>query len=153
MKKIALTLASLALMTGLVAADPLQDEMLQLADVVFSGNGTVDMVEWEDFTFQVMPDVDPVDIASLLKTPGMTDEQRVAAEQLFLRGQALANLERGGKTMTGFLMGKGFTVATNDHYYSPALMFTKSGEPSRRFDFLRREGKLKLAKVTLQPSY
>ncbi|MFN8609624.1 MAG: hypothetical protein U0931_18945 [Vulcanimicrobiota bacterium] len=131
-------------------ADPLADEMRGLADVIFSGNGSVDMVEWDNFTFQITPDIDPVDIAALFRDHNVTAEQRVTAESLFLKAQVVANLERGGKTMTQFLESKGFTLSIYEHDYNPALMYSKVGEPNRRFDFVRREGKLKLARVSLQ---
>jgi len=143
---------SLWLVTRLVGADPVTDEMKQLADVVFSGNGSVEMVEWENFTMQLTPDTDPIDIGALVRADSQVpEEQRQQAKLLFLKSQALANLERGGKTMTQFLESRGFTLAILDHEYSPALMYSKSGEPARRFDFVRREGKLKLSKVSLQP--
>lgn len=131
-------------------ADPLADEMRGLSDVIFSGNGTTEMVEWEDFTFQISPDIDPVDIAAMFRDNKVGPEQREMAESLFLKAQMVANLERGGKTMTQFLESKGFTMIVYDHTYNPALMYSKAGEPNRRFDFVRREGKLKLARVSLQ---
>ena len=141
----------LLLLTRLVFCDPLQDEMTQLADQVFSGNGTAEMVEWEKFTMQLSPEMEPIDIAALFRPDSQAnDEQREQAKFLFLKSQGLATLERGGKTMTQFLESKGFTVAIYDHDYNPALMYTKSGEPSRRFDFVRRDGHLKLARVSLQ---
>ena len=140
----------LALATACAWADPAADEMRGLSDVIFSGNGTIDMVEWENFTFQITPDTEPVDIAALFRDHKASQEQRELAESLFLKAQVVANLERGGKTMTQFLESKGFTMIINDHTYNPALMYSKAGEPNRRFDFVRREGKLKLAKVSLQ---
>lgn len=131
-------------------ADPLADEMRGLSDVIFSGNGTVEMVEWENFTFQVTPDIEPVDIAALFRDNKVPQEQREMAETLFLKAQVVANLERGGKTMTQFLESKGFTMSIYEHEFNPALMYSKVGEPNRRFDFVRREGKLKLARVSLQ---
>ena len=144
-------LLCLLLLVGVAWGEPLLDEMTQFADVVFSGNGTVEMVEWEDFTFQLTPDMEPLDIAALFRPDSkIAPEQREQAKFLFLKSQALANLERGGKTMTKFLESKGFTVSIYDHDYNPALMYSKAGEPARRFDFVRRDGKLKLARVSLQ---
>ena len=143
----------LALLARCAWAEPLADEMKSLADVIFSGNGTVDMVEWEDFTFQITPDMDPVDIAVLFRDNKVSSDQRTTAETLFLKAQVVANLERGGKTMTQFLESKGFTLSTYDHDFNPALMYTKTGEPARRFEFVRHDGKLRLARVSLaQPS-
>lgn len=147
------SLFCLVLLSRLVFCDPVLDEMVGLADVVFSGNGTVEMVEWENFTMQLTPDMEPIDLAKLFQPESnMNEEQRQGAKLLFLKSQALANLERGGKTMTQFLESKGFTVSIYDHQFNPALMYSKSGEPSRRFDFVRREGQLKLARVSLQPA-
>ena len=140
----------LALAARCAWADPLADEMRGLSDVIFSGNGSVEMVEWENFTFQITPDIDPVDIAALFRDHKVSPEQRELAESLFLKAPMVANLERGGKTMTQFLESKGFTMSIYDHDFNPALMYSKDGEPHRRFDFVRREGKLKLARVSLQ---
>lgn len=139
------SLLSLLLLTRLVWGDPLQDEMTNLANLIFSGNGTVDLIEWEDFSFQLTPEMDPVD---LTKVP---PDQRENAKFLFMKSQGIATLERNGKTMTGFLESRGFTVAIRDHYYNPVLYYAKEGEPSRRFDFVRKDGKLKLCRVSLQP--
>lgn len=140
----------LALVARCAWADPLADEMRGLSDVIFSGNGAVEMVEWEDFTFQVTPDIDPVDIAAMFRDNKVGPDQRQLAESLFLKAQVVANLERGGKTMTQFLESKGFTMSVYEHDFNPALMYSKVGEPNRRFDFVRRDGKLKLARVSLQ---
>jgi hypothetical protein len=140
----------LALLARCVWADPLADEMRGLSDVIFSGNGTTDMIEWENFTFQITPDTQPVDIAAMFRDNKVSPDQRELAESLFLKAQMVANLERGGKTMTQFLESKGFTLSTYEHDFNPALMYSKVGEPNRRFDFVRREGKLKLARVSLQ---
>jgi hypothetical protein len=147
------SLLAMWLFSRLVWADPVLDEMTQLADVVFSGNGTAEMVEWENFTMQLTPDMEPIDIARLFRPESnMNAEQLQGAKMVFLKSQALANLERGGKTMTQFLESRGFTVSIYDHEFNPALMYAKSGEPSRRFDFVRRDGQLKLARVSLQPA-
>lgn len=138
------------LMLGWGWADPLADEMRSLSDVIFSGNGTIEMVEWENFSFQLTSDTEAVDIAALFRDHNVTPEQRVTAESLFLKAQVVANLERGGKTMTQFLESRGFTLSIYDHDYNPALMYSKIGEPNRRFDFVRRDGKLKLSRVSLQ---
>lgn len=130
----------------------IRDEMISVADQVFSGNGTPDMVEWETFTFQLMPEVEPLDIASMFRPDSQVhDQQREAAQQLFLKSQGLAQMaERGGKTVTRYLLDKGFTLAIHEHSNSPALIFFNGKEPTRRFDFLRRDGVLKLARVTLR---
>ena len=126
-------------------------EMVQVSDSVFSGNGTPDLIAWENFTMQLTPEMDPVDIASLFKPESKaSNEQRQAAQMVFLKSQgAAALLERGGKTVTQFLMGKGFTMSMSEHEFNPALFFFKPGEPTRRFDFVRQGGKLKLARVSL----
>lgn len=150
-KRLRILLCMLLVWSGVAYSDPLLDEMVQVANVVFSGNGTEDMVEWERFTMQIMPEVEPVDIAALFRPEStVAQEQRNQAKFLFLKSQGIATLERGGKTMTEFLQSRGFTMSLYDHHYNPALMFTKDNEPSRRFDFVRRDGKLKLAKVTLE---
>ena len=140
----------LALLVRCVWADPLADEMRGLSDVIFSGNGTIEMIEWENFTFQITPDTQPVDIAALFRDNKVSQDQRELAESLFLKAQMVANLERGGKTMTQFLESKGFTLSIYEHDFNPALMYSTIGEPNRRFDFVRHDGRLKLARVSLQ---
>lgn len=139
-----------SLVTTLWAQSGLQ-EMVQLANVIFAGQGKEEMVEWENFTMQLMPEMDPVDIAALFREGSpVGEEQREQAKTLFLQSQGLAALERGGKSLTDFLQSKGFTMSYYEHRYNPALMFEKPGEASRRFDFVRRGGQLKLARVSLQ---
>lgn len=133
-------------------AEDLESEMIQVADMVFSGNGTPEMIEWQDFTFQLMPDVDPVDIGAMWR-PGSVvgEDQRKAAQQVFLKGQGLAQMmERGGKTVTQFLLGKNMTLAIHEHSNSPALIFFNGVDATRRFDFVRRDGVLRLARVSLR---
>ena len=141
------------LLTQLLWADPAADELVQLANQIFSGQGTAEQVEWEEFTFQIMPEVEPIDIASLFKPGTMVGkDQQEQAKMLFLKSQVVGTLERGGKPMTGFLESKALTMSYNDHRYSPVLMFEKPGEPRRRFEFIRRGEQLKLRRVILLPA-
>lgn len=135
---------------GTAHAD-LQSDMVRVADSVFSGNGAVEQVEWSNFTFQILQNVDPIDIGSIYKSnTSLGPEQKLQAQQLFLKSQGLAAaFERQGKTVTTFLVDKGFTMAMHDHENSPALIFFKDNEPTRRFEFLRVDGQLKLARVIL----
>lgn len=150
--KLWLWLVCLLLVPLRVGAQDLETEMIQVADQVFSGNGTPEMVEWETFTFQLMPDVAPVDLGAMWQ-PGsiVGEDQRKTAQQMFLKGQGLAQMvERGGKTVTQFLFAKNMTLAIHEHGNSPALIFFNGKDPTRRFDFVRRDGVLRLARVTIQ---
>jgi hypothetical protein len=141
----------LLLMTLGCAHADLQSDMISVADSVFSGDGSVDQVEWSNFTFQILQNVDPIDIGSIYKSSNnLTPEQKLQAQQLFLKSQGLAaTFERQGKSVTNFLSEKGFSMAIHDHENSPALIFFKDNEPTRRFEFLRVNGQLKLARVIL----
>lgn len=127
-----------------------QSEMLDLTDRVFSGNGQLEQVEWSNFTFQVFQDSDPVDIGQMYQTTSLTPDQRDQAALLFLKSQGLAQaIERQGKTITDFFQSKGFTMAIKDHEFTPALILFKDRESTRRFEFIRQDGHLKLARVIL----